>query len=690
MLSVRRVFLLVVLALGTAFAQEPSGPDLMPMPASVRFGAGKLVIDGSFSIAIAGYDEPRLHRAAERMAATLSRETGIPFRAPVKPGGGAKLVIQAAGPSAPVQELGEDESYRLEITPSGAKLTAANPLGILRGLQTFLQSVQLTPEDFSVREAVIEDRPRFPWRGLMIDVARHFQPVAVLERNLDAMEAVKLNVFHWHLSDNQGFRVESRKLPKLHELGSEGQYYTQEQIKQILEYARDRGIRVIPEFDMPGHSTAWLVAYPELASLPGPYRMEYLSGVFDPAMDPTEERVYKHLDRFIGEMAKLFPDAYFHVGGDEVNGVQWATNPRIQAFRKAHGLADNAALQAYFSKRVQALVAKHHKIMIGWDEILQPGLPKESIIQSWRGPKGIRDAVSQGYRGIRSHGYYLDLSQPAAFHYSVDPVGGEPALSPEQEKLVLGGEACMWSELTPPETIDSRIWPRMAAIAERFWSPQSVTSVPSMYRRMLSESLRLEWLPTGLTHRAQYQPMLERLAASGDTYSLQILADAVEPVKEYQRQTERRRAIGRVYTTLDAYNRLVDTVPPESMVKIRFEQLVDRLLSRTDTPADRAELQGMLQEWSSNDALLQPAIRRSALLKEIAPLSTSLSVVGTAGLHAFEYLQAGSAPSADWVRNQLTALDEAGKPKAELSIVVATGVRRLLHALEPKEAAPPK
>ena len=211
----------------------------------------------------------------------------------------------------------------------------------MRGLETFLQLVQITSDGFAVPAIAIQDKPRFPWRGLMIDVGRHFIPLEVLKRNLDGMAAVKMNVFHWHLSENQGFRVESKRFPKLQEMGSDGLYYTQDQVRDLIAYARDRGIRVVPEFDMPGHSTAWFVGYPELASAPGPYQIERKWGVFDPAMDPTQERTYKFLDEFIGEMAKLFPDQFFHIGGDEVNGKQWDANPKIQAFMHAHELKNN-------------------------------------------------------------------------------------------------------------------------------------------------------------------------------------------------------------------------------------------------------------------------------------------------------------------------------------------------------------
>ena len=201
--------------------------------------------------------------------------------------------------------------------------------------------MEMTSEGFALPAVTIQDKPRFPWRGLMIDVSRHFIPLDVLKRNLDGMSAVKLNVFHWHLSDNQGFRVESKKFPQLQRMGSDGLFYTQDDVRDLIEYARERGIRVVPEFDMPGHSTAWFVGYPDLASAPGPYSVERKWGVLDPAMNPVENRTYKFLDEFIGEMANLFPDQFFHIGGDEVNGKQWDANPAIQEFMRSHDLKNN-------------------------------------------------------------------------------------------------------------------------------------------------------------------------------------------------------------------------------------------------------------------------------------------------------------------------------------------------------------
>src|SRR6202166_1418247 len=316
------VVIIVALALSlTTDAQETGSLHLMPWPASAKTtpSSQPLIIQISFLVGLGNASDPALRRTIEIFLNDLRRHTGsmpLDFEVSNEKDVPAQLKVKSEHPSKPVQELGEDESYALQVTSSGAELNAPTTLGVMRGLQTFLQLVEITPQGFAVPAVVIEDTPRFPWRGLMIDSGRHFMPLDVLKRNLDGMEAVKMNVFHWHLSENQGFRAESRKFPKLHEQGSDGLFYTQEEIREVVEYARDRGIRMVPEFDMPGHSTAWFAGYPELASGSGPYAIERKWGVFDPAMDPASENTYKFLDELIAEMAKLFPDNYFHIGGD--------------------------------------------------------------------------------------------------------------------------------------------------------------------------------------------------------------------------------------------------------------------------------------------------------------------------------------------------------------------------------------
>jgi len=612
----------------------------MPMPAKVVAGSGSLTIDETFSISTARCSDARMSRAAKRTQDRIGRQTGIPIR-------GGKAVLQVeCGPD------GDDESYQLDVSPGGARLKATTGTGALRGLETFVQLIEPGPNGFFAGAIHIEDRPRFPWRGLMLDVSRHWMPLEVVERNINAMAAVKLNVFHWHLSDDQGFRAESKRFPHLQELGSDGYFYTQDQIREVVAYAHDRGIRVVPEFDIPGHTLSWLAAYPELGSAPGPFEIGRTWGAFDPVMDPTREEVYQFLDAFLGEMAALFPDAYFHIGGDEVSPKQWNASARIQAFAKQHQLKDAPALQAYFNQRIEKILEAHGKIMIGWDEILNPGLPPSIVIQSWRGVDSLTDAANQGRRGILSWGYYLDHLRPASYHYGIDP----PDVS-----NVLGGEACMWAEYVSAETVDSRIWPRAAAIAERLWSPRETRAVDSMYARLEVVSRMLEW--TGVQHRASYDPMLDRLTGGHRSEALHVLADA----SEAQGLSGRSRAAK--YTSLVPLNRFVDAIPPESESVRALEQA-----AKKPTPADLVLLRERFTIWEENDESF-PA------LTELKPLSQDLSALGALGLHILDCMAGKQRVPANWVAEQTRELDRMEKPRAEVILGAVRPIRLLLQQL---------
>ncbi len=640
------------------------------MPPSVQTGTGQLQITPSFSVTLSGHRDASLEAAVERFQTQLSRQTGIPFRP--KAQDAPTLNIHSDHGLDAVQKLGEDESYELTVTDSSATLTAPTSLGALHGLQTFLQLVQITPSGFAAPAVTIKDQPRFLWRGLMIDVSRHFIPVDVLKRNIDGMAAVKMNVLHWHLSDDQGFRAESRKFPKLTGAGSDGHYYTQDEIRDVVAYAHERGIRVVPEFDMPGHSRSWFLGYPDLASAPGPYTLE--SG--DPIMDPTRESTYKFLEKFIAEMSKLFPDAYFHIGGDEVDGKQWNANPKIQAFMQAHGLKNNQDLQAYFNSRIQKILAKNHKIMVGWDEILRPDLPKTIVVQSWRGQASLAQAVKLGYSGLLSYGYYLDLMWPASRHYAVDPMAEAAAsLSPEEQKRILGGESCQWAEWVTPENIDSHIWPRNAVIAERLWSPQNVTDAASMYARLNAVSLDLQWL--GLAHRSARGHMLERMAGTDDISSLRVLADVVEPVKDYNRWDDAKGPID-FHAPL---TRLIDAVYPESDTGRDFAVLVQAFVQSggKDQNAE-AQIRSWLTVWRDNDAKLHPVLAQSFLLEEDEPISQNLSALAAVGLQALDYMNKGQDPLGDWRAQQQAVIDSAKKPVAGLLLMVAAPVEQLVNA----------
>jgi hexosaminidase len=647
----------------TLGATALAAPALMPLPAHVSPGEGKLTIDSSFSVRISGYSDRRLEAAVARLTAKISRQTGIPITGGERP----SLIVHC-------RAAGEDESYELKVTPAAAHLSAPTVTGALRGMETFSQLIVADADSFSVPAIDIQDRPRFPWRGLLLDAARHWMPIPVIERNLDAMAAVKLNVFHWHLSDDQGFRVESKLFPKLHQLGSDGHFYTQAEVRRVVDYARDRGIRVVPEFDVPGHTTSWFVGYPDLASARGPFQIERKWGIFEPTLDPTREEVYTFLDGFIGEMASLFPDEYFHIGGDEVLDAEWLHNPAIQAFCKKNGLKNSGELHAYFNQRLQAILRKHGKKMIGWDEVLSPGLATDTVIQSWRGQQSLADAARKGYRGILSYGYYLDHMDSSAFHYRIDPLSGEAGqLNSEQAAHILGGEACMWSEYVTEETVDSRLWPRAAVVAERLWSPATTTDIESMYARLETTSRWLDW--TGVQHRSEFQRMLERLAGGHSAPALQVLAEAVEAQGIGGRQDTRQ------YRSYIPLNRLVDAARPESeSIRCISETLARMLADPGQHRREIDELRRVFNEWKANTSQLQPLIASSFLLREVAPISEDLSRAGTIGLKALQYLESGERAPAPWLAEQTEELKRMEQPKAEVVLAAVRPVRALLES----------
>ena len=647
---------------------------LMPVPESMTVQPGRFRVDDNLDIMGQGPASPRAFRAAARFMSRLSARTGLFLKQDYLEArsGAAKAALVYRYSAIGKLQPNDDESYTLAVQPEGVALEAGTDIGVLRGLETLLQLLSADEAGYYFPCVAIQDKPRFTWRGLLIDVGRHFEPVDVIKRNLDAMAAVKLNVFHWHLTEDQGFRVESKVFPKLQELGSDGMFYTQDQIRDVIQYAADRGIRVMPEFDIPGHSASWLVAYPEYASAPGPYAIERHFGVFGPAFDPTNEKVYAFFDKFFKEMAGLFPDPYIHIGGDEVNPDQWNASRPIQAFMKKNGMANNHALQAYFNTRILKILTKHGKKMVGWDEIFQPGLPNNIVIHSWRGTQALVEAAQKGYQGILSNGYYIDLCQPAVEHYLNDPIPADSPLTDAQKALVLGGEATMWGEIVTPETIDSRIWPRTAAIAERLWSPPSVNNVDDMYRRLALIEVDLEEL--GLTHIKNQSVMLRRLAGRTAIQPLQVLAEATEPLKSYQRHSQ-----GVTYTSLSPYSRFVDACFPESLTARAFSGKVERYLE-TRSPALAEELRTTLVGWKNNHALALPLIAASPALREIETLSQALESAAGTGLEALNVLTSGKAVDKGWLIGQKQLLAEAKKPKAHCELAISGAVEKLVEA----------
>lgn len=667
-------FLLILLTAGLGAGHsnmEANALNLMPWPSQLQTAEGRFPITADFTIAIQGKADDRLYQAASRALRRLSGRTGLFFAQDyvtrASSAAAASLVIRCDRPAKVI--LGEEESYTLVATPQKIEIHCTTDIGGLYGLETCLQLLQADASGYFIPAVNISDAPRFPWRGLLIDACRHWMPMAMIMRNLDAMAAVKMNVLHWHLSEDQGFRIESKLFPGLHGKGSDGLYYTQEDVQEVIAYADARGIRVVPEFDMPGHATAWFVAYPELASAKGPFKIERRYGVMDPVMDPTRESTYEFLDAFWREMTALFPDEYMHIGGDENNGKMWNANAELQAYMKKNQIPDNHALQAAFNKRLLAILTRYRKKLVGWDEILHPDMPNNIVIQSWRGTQALVESAQKGYMGILSNGYYIDLCQPTAFHYLNDPIPDGSKLTDEERKRILGGEATMWSEIVTDETVDSRIWPRTAAIAERLWSPSSVRDMDALWPRLEAVSLQLEEL--GVMHIKNYGMMLRRLARRENIAPLQTLVDLLEPVQEYHRHDNT------TYTSYSPFTRVVDACRPESMTAIRFNTAAAR--SVKDKTA-RAELVAWLTSWQNNQQALQALLAVNPVLHEIKPQADRLGELVRRGLEAVEYLAKGKKPAASWVRDTEALLQEAKKPCAETELVIVDGFEKLVNA----------
>ncbi|MGD1945141.1 MAG: beta-N-acetylhexosaminidase [Croceivirga sp.] len=707
--------------------EDRSKITLMPLPAELTVDDGYFSIDSGFGYMMKGVSSPKIERALNRFFSKLSSSTGMDI---TKKSGNA-LTIDCKSVSSTYPSLSDDESYSLKVRRSEIVLSANSETGVLHGLESLLQLTSKNDNGWTIPKMDLKDHPRYPWRGIMMDIARHWIPKDVILRNLEAMAAVKMNVLHLHLTEYQGFRIESKKFPKLHELGSDGDYLSQEDIKEIVSFAADRGIRVVPEFDVPGHSTSWFVGHPELASAPGPYTLDSIFGILTPVMNPISETTYKFLDTFFEEMATLFPDEYLHIGGDEVKPLQWEENEAITAFMEDNSIEDFHELQAYFNIQIQKILKKHHKKMLGWDEIIHPNLPKEGIaVQSWRSQKSLWDAAKSGNRAILSNGYYLDYKQSAGAHYQIDPMvipsaitididslhwkswkstlniqgtdmpgelylfgkgenpkgvvrfmdnalsftnatlrddgtltfsmdtsfgeveydlkmkgdslngnaklaifdmvfagkrtGGsdmpngidlpkfekiEP-LTPDQAQLILGGEACMWTEMADKRTIESRIWPRAAAVAEKLWSPKDLTSnVDDMYRRLFSINKILE--ERGLRHQSNNEALLQELVPKEYQAPIKVLAEVLEEDKFFNRST----IYNSEFYTYTPLNRMVDAVHPESYKAYHFNSDVAHFL-KTEDVVIKKQLKNQLMIWEKNHSNLLPVFNVNKKMAE--------------------------------------------------------------------------
>ncbi|MEW6989903.1 family 20 glycosylhydrolase [Colwelliaceae bacterium 6441] len=701
----KKFLLTIIWLLFSCFAAETIASSdqlpLMPYPQSLQQNLGGYPLTKNILLNIRGMSERRQQFFQQRLKKQLDkagyRLNLPPISQKITEYHSINIVVnQGEQVEFLLPSLNQSESYQLVIRDKVIDIVAENDFGAIQGMASLLQLL-LAPNAVAQKtlpQVSINDYPRFPWRGLMIDSVRHYISINAIKRQLDGMAAAKLNVFHWHLTDDQGWRFESKSYPKLHQLAADGQYYTQQEIKEIVDYASLLGIRVVPEFDVPGHASAIAVAYPELITTQKmaseQYQMEDHWGVFEPLLDPSNPDVYLFIEKIVSEFSEVFPDQYFHIGGDEVNPKQWEGSVKVQQFMQENNLKDSQALHVFFNQQVQQILAKHQKKMMGWDEIYHPDLPKNIMVQSWRGMDSLSQIAANDYQGILSTGFYIDQPQASAYHYQNEPilyqatspvvlteedkvtawqfsmprlkgsavegtlvlvnrhnylihayvkfnnnyykkvkldrqltfnqeqinflintwmgptrgefnlaeptalsgrmlignthydVSGQqkemfdyssvqlaPHLSTEQEKNILGGEATLWTEMVTEKNIDRRIWPRLFAIAERFWSAKSITNIDSMYQRLLQINDYAEII--GLQHKSQQLLGVKGLVfPHTDITPLNILAQQLEPAHYYTRHHLNYQRD--LYHQNAPLNRFVDYLPVESLTLVKLQQ----------------------------------------------------------------------------------------------------------------------
>jgi hexosaminidase len=667
------LLLIVVFFAGLQLFAQDNAVNLMPVPATLKRNGKDCFINKQFSIGILGHPGERVYKEASRIIRRLDNRTGLFFTQGMisekDSNRNATVLIKVQRPA--VLKLYEDESYQLHTSNRQVTITANTDLGALHALATLQQLLSVKNGSYYFPGVDIDDSPRFPWRGLLLDITLHWMPMDVLKRTMDAMALVKLNVFHLHLTEDQMFGIESKKFPLLTTVGAEGNFYTQENMREIIAYADQRGIRIVPEFDVPGHCTAMLKAYPELASVPRNYELQRYYGVFDPALDVTKPAVYAFLDTLFTEMAAIFPDDYFHIGGDENTGRDWARSDSIRSYMQKKGMRSYRELETEFITRLLPILQKNGKKMMGWDEILQAGLPHDIMVQSWQGTASLVEGAKKGYTGLLSTGYYIDLIQPTDFHYLVDPVPPEAKLTAAEAKLIVGGEATMWTEHVTPETVDSRIWPRTAAIAERLWSAQNLRDTDDMYRRLNRMDLLLE--EAGSTHLKNKNMLLRRLANGYNTGALETLVNVLEPLKIYARNEG-----DTMYTVFSPYTKIADVATPDQQVAREFRKNVHRYCGYADTVGSASILKYLVL-WRDNDKTFRALVQQSPVLAEASDLSANLSKIAAIGLEAMHWMAVKKSSPANWRQKCLEITAKAKQQGGRCELQVVTAIEELVE-----------
>ena len=522
----------------TTWAAGSELPALIPLPAQMEAQAGTFILTDQSSITFA----PGGEAEGEKLAVTLRAATGfkLPVYPAAKPARTQEITLWLQ--TNQLEKLGA-EGYTLSAASNNIVISAATEAGLFYGGRTLLQ---LLPPEISSSNAVpdfnweipcvaINDQPRFPWRGLMLDVSRHFFPKTEVKQLLDALALYKINTFHWHLADDHGWRIEIKQYPRLTSVGAwrsnigfnldpkssaaygaDGRYggfYTQDDIRDVVAYAQKLHITVIPEIEMPGHAVAALAAYPEYSCTGQAQSTDIGAGIHNGIYCAGKEAAFEFLQNVLTEVIALFPSKYIHIGGDEVPKGNWQTCALCQARMKAEGLANEEELQSYFIRRMEKFVSGHGRTLIGWSEILQGGLAQNAAVMDWIG--GGREAASQGHDVVMTPSAYCYLDHYQDLDHAVEPraIGGylplsqvysfepiPPRLAPEMQRHILGGQGNIWTEYIPNlKHVEYMAFPRLCALAEATWSPAQSRNFEDFTRRLKMDNRRLDLL--GVNYR---------------------------------------------------------------------------------------------------------------------------------------------------------------------------------------------
>jgi hexosaminidase len=568
--SVRLAVIAWIIACAPAAAQEPS---IVPNPASVVREAGEFPLSAATPVIVARGD-PALRKVAAGFSDLVWRSNAMKLgvRDGAPRDGAINLVLDTAGSLGP-------EAYRLEVRPARITIRAASPAGLFHGATTLWQMIAPAAQGpRAVAAVTIDDAPRFAWRGIMLDSARHFQSPQFMRRFIDAMAAHKLNVLHWHLTDDQAWRLEIRKYPKLTRVGAwrvpagaargdidaatgrprlHGGFYSQKDVRALVAYAAERGVTIVPEIEMPGHASAALAAYPRLGATTRPPREVPADWGVYPNAYALDETTFRFLEDVLGEVMALFPGRYIHVGGDEVDKAQWKESARGQALMRELGTDDPARLQVYFTQRIARFLERHGRRLVGWDEILEPGLPESAVVMSWRGIDGAVKAASLGHDAVlAAHPtLYFDNRQGTA---STEPPGRvrvvsledvyrfepmPPQITPGERRHVLGVQGNVWTEhIRTEERVGWMTFPRAAAIAELGWSQPARRDWADFRRRLADWPARYAALGMPYARSAFEAPPQAKSAMLFTSNELALCSEHIALMLEDDAPLQGRRA----------------------------------------------------------------------------------------------------------------------------------------------------